>query len=386
MKTNTTATHRILSIDVLRGLIMIIMALDHVRDFFSNVHYDPLDLSQTSPQLFLTRFVTHYCAPTFVFLAGTSAFLYLSKGKTKKQASLFLLTRGLWLVFAELAIINLLWSFDIGYHFIGVQVIWAIGWSMIFLSAIIFLPLRVVGIIGLIIIFGHNLLDGIHAESFGKAKIFWAILHEQNFIQLTKDRFFGVMYPLIPWIGVMAAGYAFGSFFKMEWTQRKKWFSIIGVSCIVLFVVIRYATNYGDLRLWQHQTVCWKNVFAFINVTKYPPSLLYLLITLGPSILLLLLFEKMGNALTRFFAVYGRVPFFYYIMHLAVIHTAMYITTRIIHFDTSNFTVLNPDPYWGYSLKVVYLVWIAVVLSLYYPCRWFMRLKARRKDWWLSYL
>ncbi len=385
MQPTTLTKQRILSIDVLRGLIMIIMALDHTRDFFSNVYFDPLDLTKTSPQLFLTRWITHFCAPVFVFLAGTSAFLSFSSGKTKKEASLFLLTRGLWLIFAEIAIINLAWSFDPTYTFVGVQVIWAIGWSMVFLAGFIFLKPIYVGIIGLIMIFGHNALDGIKAESFGSYKILWMFLHEQNFINYANNtRFFGVMYPIIPWVGVMAAGFAFGTVFKMEAEKRKKWLLITAFSCIALFIIIRYTNMYGDMKTWQPQNSWWKNVLAFINCSKYPPSLLYLLMTLGPSMLFLLLFEKWNNGLTRIFAVYGRVPFFYYVLHVVLIHGGAVLLSLVLGITPSTF--FEPNAQWGYSLRYVYLAWIIFVVLLYWPCKWFMHVKARRKDWWLSYL
>ncbi len=376
-----TKTNRILSIDVLRGLIMVIMALDHVRDFYSNVQFNPLDLTQTSPQLFLTRWVTHFCAPIFVFLSGTSAFLSFAKGKTIKQQSLFLLTRGLWLIFIELTVINLLWSFDITYSFLGVQVIWAIGWSMIFLAALIFLKPTYIAAIGLLLIFGHNAFDSFHVE--GSSKLLWMLLHEQGFYPLTKNIGFFVMYPIIPWIGVMAVGYSFGTLFKLEAAQRIKWLLIIGIASIVLFIAIRYTNMYGDKSLWATQSNWWKNILSFINCTKYPPSLLYLLMTLGPAMFLLVLFEKMSNPATRFVAVYGRVPFFYYILHLLIIHGSAAILATIMGKTLGS--PLQP-PTWGFGLVGVYIAWAIIVATLYLPCKWFMHFKARRKDWWLSYL
>ena len=384
MQSTLTASKRIISIDVLRGLVMIIMALDHTRDFFTNVTYDPLDLTQTSPQLFLTRWITHYCAPIFVFLAGCSVFLSIRKGKTKNEAARFLLTRGLWLIIVELVIVNFAFSFDIGYHFLGVQVIWAIGWSMIFLAALIYIKPLYAGIIGLLIVFSHNLLDGIRAESFGNAKLLWMFLHEQGFISYAKDRGLGVLYPIIPWIGVMASGYAFGWFFTIEQERRRNYFLKIGWSCITLFIIVRYSNIYGDLRQWQHQDTWWKSVLSFINCQKYPPSLLYLLMTIGPGILLLNLFEKYSNRITQVFSVYGSVPFFYYILHFFIIHLSAVIVAKIIGVNGGN--LFNPDPAWGFGLPIVYLIWLLVVASLYYACKWFMGIKKRRNDWWLSYL
>lgn len=384
MQPTLANTKRINSIDVLRGLVMIVMALDHTRDFFTNAQFDPLDLTQTTPQLFLTRWITHYCAPIFVFLAGCSVFLYVQKGKTKKQAATFLLTRGIWLIFVELVIINFAFSFDFTYSFIGLQVIWAIGWSMIFLSALVYLKPIYAVVIGLLIVFLHNTLDNIHATSFGNAKFVWMFLHEQGFLEYSSKRFVGVLYPIIPWIGVIAVGYGFGWFFTIEKERRNRYFSIIGWCCIALFVVLRYSNLYGDLHIWQHQSIWWKDILAFIDCQKYPPSLLYLLMTIGPAILLLKAFEKYSNRLTSIFSVYGSVPFFYYILHFFIIHLAAVAVSALL--GISGGQLFNPNPNWGFGLPIVYLVWLLVVASLYYPCKWFMQVKRRRNDWWLSYL
>jgi len=303
---------------------------------------------------------------------------------TKKQASGFLIKRGLWLIFVEIAIINFAFSFDPSYHFIGLQVIWAIGCSMIFLAALIYLKPLHVGIIGLFIIFSHNILDGIQAGSFGKAKILWMILHEQNFIPYGEGRFFGVLYPIIPWIGVMATGYAFGWFFTIEKEKRTKWFLKIGWSCITLFILIRFSNIYGESRPWKLQDTWWKTILSFIDCRKYPPSLLYLLMTIGPSIILLNVFEQYKNKFTTILTVYGNVPFFYYVLHFFLIHLAAVLTSVIMGIKVG--TIFNPTPGWGFGLPIVYAVWLCIVAVLYLPCKWFMGVKQRRKDWWLSYL
>ena len=380
-----TSTARIKSIDILRGLVMIIMALDHTRDFYSNATIDALDIEKTTVLLFLTRWITHFCAPVFVFLAGTSAFLYLSKGKTKKQAATFLFTRGLWLIFIELTIINFAWSFDFSYSFIGVQVIWAIGWSMIFLSALVFLKPVYVGLIGILIITTHNAFDNLHAEDFGNYKLLWAFLHEQYFTPIGENKFLGIMYPIIPWIGVMAAGYWFGTLYKLDSIKRKRVLKTIGITCIILFFVIRYNNVYGDLNKWTHHNEWYKTVLSFINCSKYPPSLLYLLITLGISIFTLAYLEKSENKIFDKIKVYGKVPFFYYILHIIVIHASAIVVGMLMGTQASN-TFNNPDAHWGFGLRGVYLAWIIIVVALYFPCNWYMKLKARRKDWWLSYL
>jgi uncharacterized membrane protein len=384
MQPTTASTSRINSIDILRGLIMIIMALDHVRDFYSNVQFDPLDLTKTTIPLFFTRWITHYCAPIFVFLSGTSAFLSFSKGKTKKQVAQFLLTRGLWLIFIEVAVVDLLWSFDITYHMQAVQVIWAIGWSMVVLAGLVFLNPTTIAAIGLTMIFGHNLLDGISAESFGSFKWLWLILHEQGFYPYGNGRGLFVMYPLIPWVGVMATGFAFGFVFKKDAAYRKSFLLKVGFSAIALFILIRFANVYGNKTVWQEQDVWYKTILSFIDCTKYPPSLLYLLMTLGPGILLLAFFEKYNNRLTNIISVYGKVPFFYYIMHLLFIHGSSLLIAKLMHIDQGSFG--NANTAWGFGLSIVYLAWICIVIALYFPCNWFMKVKQRRKDWWLSYL
>lgn len=381
---------RIQSIDILRGFIMVIMALDHVRDFFSSLTYDPLDLTQTTPQMFLTRWITHFCAPIFVFLAGTSAFLSFGKHGSKKKASLFLLKRGLWIIFLELVIINLSWTFDVYYTVLLVQVFWAIGWSMLFLSLLVWLPVRLIAAIGLAMILFHNALDGIRPESFGSAGWLWMMLHAGGFVPFseTSGLFFG--YPLIPWVGVMAVGYAFGKIFKMESEVRRRLLLRIGLICVFLFIVLRFSNLYGNNGDWVTYEVWWKTVFSFVDCTKYPPSLLYLLMTIGPGIIALSFLENSSNKLSGFFMVYGKVPMFYYLLHVPIIHSLALLIAAMKGSDVSRFFhslfLAKPDPSWGFDLPVVYLVWALVVVLLYYPCRWFMRLKERRKDWWLSYL
>jgi len=379
---------RIHSIDILRGIVMIIMALDHVRDYMSNAQMDPLDLTKTSALLFLTRWITHFCAPTFIFLSGASAYLSLSKKKSTKEASHFLLSRGLWLIFLELTIISFGWQFDIGFHTIFAQVIWVIGWSMIILSALVYLKPAYVGAFGLILIFGHNAFDFIKADSLGHAKLLWMFLHETNFYQINHYESIFILYPLVPWVGVMAAGYAFGTLFKLEPAVRRSLFFKIGASCLLLFVILRYFNIYGDPFPWQPQAVWWKDILAFIKCQKYPPSLLYLLMTLGISITALALFENANNKLTRIFIVYGRVPLFYYVLHIYLAHSIEVVITLAKGLQAKQIQSIGPGSLGanGFSLFGVYLIWLGVVVALYFPCRWFMRLKQRRHDWWLSYL
>jgi uncharacterized membrane protein len=380
---------RVISIDILRGIVMVIMALDHTRDYFTDFFHNPTDLQHASTAMFLTRWITHFCAPVFVFLAGTSAFLSLSKGKSKKEAAVFLLTRGIWLIILELTIVRLGWQFNFDYSQVFVQVIWAIGWSMIFLAGLIFLPMPAILSVGLVMILGHNTLDSIRASSFGEHAMWWNIIHEFGFLQFDG---WGAMviYPLVPWIGVMATGYCFGSLFRQEKKTRNRNLLAIGFSAIGLFIVLRFTNTYGDPNPWSVQPAWWRTVLSFINCEKYPPSLLYLLMTIGPAITLMPLLEKAGNAIGRIFTVFGRVPMFYYIMHIYLLHSMAIIVAALkgipYRYFTDNDTLFAPKPGWGFSLGAVYAYWLLAVVLLYFPCRWFMRVKTSNKKWWLSYV
>ena len=389
MRTLNTAK-RIAAIDILRGIIMILMALDHVRDFFSNFkEYNALDLQHASAVMFLTRWITHFCAPVFIFLAGASAFLSLSRGKTKKEAFLFLISRGLWLIVLEFTIIRFGWQFNVDYSLVFVQVIWAIGWSMIVLSLLIAFPIPVIAVIALAIIFLHNTLDNIHSVAMGKAAPLWNILHEQGPIAFGDHGTLFVFYPLVPWIGVMAAGYCFGSLLLLPEDRRNKKMYLIGIACLVVFFILRATNMYGDPFPWEPQVTWGRTALAFLKVNKYPPSLLYLLLTIGSAIAAIPLLEKMNNGLGRFFTVYGRVPMFYYILHIYLIHSMALVIGLLLGFPsdifTSNGGIFNLNNGWGFSLPIVYLCWVCTVVLLYYPCLWFMQLKIRNKSWWLSY-
>jgi len=370
------AKKRIESIDVMRGIVMVVMALDHCRDFLTHLNYDPTDLSKASSILFLTRFVTHYCAATFVFLAGTSAYLSISRGKTKNEAAKFLLSRGLWLVFLELTIIRFGWIMDLDYHFIFLQVIWAIGISMIVLAALIYLPLSAIAAVGFILIFGHDLFDNISTATFSLAsKDIWDILHVGGMVSFGNINVL-FFYPLIPWIGVMALGYCFGTLFKMDDPKRRKLLVTFGIGAIALFIAIRSFNFYGDPSNWTNQYSWYRDVLSFIDVSKYPPSLDYLLITLGPVMLILAALENVHNRITSIFLVYGRVPLFYYILHLYLARLLCFLT----------FVVMGKKHGYSFPLDTVYIIWLLVVFILYFPCRWFMKYKQTHKQWWLSYL
>jgi uncharacterized membrane protein len=376
---------RLDSVDILRGLVMVIMALDHTRDFFSNYSGDPSDLSKVSAGIFLTRWITHFCAPVFVFLAGAGAFL---SNKPKPELARFLITRGLWLVFLELTVVRASLCFNLNYQFNFGQVIWVLGWSMIGLAGLIRLPAAVVGGMGVAVIALHNLLDPIRSQSWGSWSWFWIFLHEPNFVKFDSGAVFFIAYSFLPWMGVMAAGYGFGALLRRD--DRVQLLTRIGLGATALFVAVRAVNIYGDPTPWSQKQNLLFTFFSFLNCQKYPPSLLYLLMTLGPAILLLAAIDKFhGGPLLP----YGRVPMFYYLIHFPLIHLCAVIAAWFQwgRFDfLLNFPLaVPPDLFpagYGYNLFTVYLIWIAIVSSLYLPCRWFGDLKRRRNDWWLSYL
>jgi uncharacterized membrane protein len=384
---------RIESIDLLRGVVIIIMALDHVRDYFhaGQFLFSPTDITQTSPALFFTRWITHFCAPAFMFLAGTSAF-FVGQRKSKKELALFLFTRGLWLMFLEVTVVNFAWFFNPEFPFFRLSVIWALGVSMIALSVLIHLPKRLILAIGLIILFGHNLLDNIHVEGNSFKAFLWAEIHEQKHFTFL-GRIVRTGYPVLAWIGIMALGYCFGGLYKKEVTpeKRKKTLWIIGISAILLFIIIRAINVYGDMSPRSVYDNPVTTFISFLNVTKYPPSLLYTLMTLGPAMIFLAVAEKplgkIGNAITHF----GRVPMVFYILHIYLIHALAMLA--ILFSDKSwkdMIMVGNENPQlkgYGFSLWVVYLVWAAVVIALYPLCKRYDKYKTRHKEkWWLSYL
>jgi len=381
---------RLDSIDLLRGLVMVVMALDHVRDYFTNVRFDPLDLAQTTAALAFTRLITHFCAPVFVFLAGTGAYLSLSRGKSRSVLARFLFTRGLWLIVLELTVVRLGWEFNFNYSLAVVQVIWAIGCSMVALAALVYLPPRVAGALGVAMIAMHNLTDTLDPGQLGLFGWPWQVLHVGGVIPYAPGHIFLVAYPLIPWVGVMAAGFAFGEMFTLSPERRRRLLYAIGGGMILLFVVLRGVNLYGDPTPWRAQGTTVLSVVSFLNCQKYPPSLLYLLMTLGPAIALLPVLEKWKGKTAGFFLVYGRVPMFYYILHLFLFHALALGTAAVMGFDTS---FLFADPFsnrwpaaWGFGLPAVYAFWALTVLLLYPLCRWFAGVKRRRRDAWLSYL
>ncbi len=382
-------THRLDSIDLVRGLIMVFMALDHVR---GHIHrgafaYDPTDLSQASAALFLTRWITHFCAPVFVFLAGTAAFLRDIRAHSRGDLSLYLLTRGLWLVLLELTVINWEWQMGIGFRFVIGQVIWALGWSMVAMAVLVRLPLTAIALVGGMMIVGHNLFDGIRPETLGAFAPLWRILHIQGPIVYAPGRTFLVMYPLVPWIGVMAVGYVFGVLYTRPAEERRGAILTLGALLTGAFVLLRGLNVYGDPGPWSVQRDDLFTVLSFLNCQKYPPSLLFLLMTLGPSLLLLGWLERGVPALARPLVVFGRVPLFYYIVHLLVIDV-LTVAFAIGRYGkrTADVFAQGPPPDFGHGLLVVYAVWIGLVVALYPLCRWYAGVKARSRSRLLSYL
>lgn len=384
---------RLDSIDILRGLVIVIMALDHVREFLSIVK--GIDTSTMTPAYFFTRWITHFCAPVFVFLAGTSAYLSMVVGRrTVQQLSRFLVTRGLWLVLMEWTVIGFGFFFNLSYYvYFGwiMQVIWALGVSMIVLAGLVRLPIWVSVAVGAAMVAGHNLLDGVTPESFGAWAPLWNVLHVPSPVMIGRVKVF-VLYPLIPWIGVMALGYAFGALLSRSLArpaeERQRMLLLIGLAVTAAFVIVRALNVYGDPKPWTPRGDLLGTIVSFLDATKYPPSLVYLLMTLGPSIALLAWMEHWRGAAVHMLATFGRVPFFFYIVHIYVIHAATVAAGWLQGFPVPaffDFCLFLPKEF-GFSLPVVYLLWAGLVLLLYPLCRWFASVKANHRHPLLSYL
>jgi uncharacterized membrane protein len=392
----TAAKGRVQSIDILRGIVMIIMALDHVRDYFHNdaMLHDPLNLATTTPILYFTRWITHFCAPVFVFLAGTSAYLS-GRRRTKAQLSSFLIKRGFWLIFIELVVINLALTFDPLFSNVILQVIWAIGVSMVLLGLAVRLPYQVILAIGLLIVLGHNLLDYPENARNHNVNLFWDLVHDGRFdlYRWTPNHVLTIAYAFLPWTGIMLMGYCTGRLFEptINPLKRRKILITAGIGLIVLFILLRWINAYGNPTPWVPQNTFLGNFLSFMNVNKYPPSLMYACITLGPALVLLALIEHVQNGFTRFVLVFGRVPFFYYVIHFYVIHLLTVVFFYLEGYGSKD--IVSPQtPFlfrplnFGYDLWVVYLVWIGLILLLYPICKWYNRYKSTHQQWWLSYL
>jgi uncharacterized membrane protein len=385
---NARSRARIEAVDVVRGVIMIIMALDHTRDFFGIPGQNPTDLTKASAALFLTRWITHFCAPVFFLLTGTGAYLSLRR-KSTGELSLFLFTRGLWLIFLELVVIRCFaYQFNVDYRVTMLLVIWTLGWSMIALSALLHLPVIAVTAFGALLIAGHNLLDSVKWTS-----PLWSILHSPGFVVNTPSHVVFAGYPLIPWIGVTAVGYGLGQVYAWDAERRRAFLFRLGLALTLAFLVVRAINVYGDPSRWIPLTTTVFTALSFLNVTKYPPSLLFLLMTLGPALIFLWAVDRGTSRLLGPALVIGKVPLFYYVLHFFLIHLLAVITCYA-RYGSAHWMFESPDlghypfsapPGWGYSLPVVYLVWALVVIAMYPLCRWFAGIKQRRGNVWLSY-
>lgn len=387
MAPEVTGRGRLASVDLLRGVVMVVMALDHTRDFFTSARFEPTDLAKTTPAYFFTRFVTHFCAPVFVLLAGASASLAASRGKPKAELSRFLLARGLFLVLLELTIVRVAWFFDFDFHVLLGQVIWAIGWSMIVLGVLVHLPRGAIGAFGLGMVAIHNAFDRVRPEQLGALGWLWKVLHvpkpiDTGSVQLVP------YYPLVPWIGVMAAGYAMGPVLALDDAAgRRRWLRIAGVALTAGFVVLRLSNLYGNPEPWSRQKDGVFTFMSFLNCEKYPPSLLFLAMTLGPAMLALAALDGRDPWLLRPFVTFGRVPLFYYVIHLYLLHAAA-LAFAYTRYGPAirNMSQNNLPPGYGYPLPVVYAIWAGAVALLYPACAWYARVKQRTASPMLSYL
>lgn len=378
-------------VDLLRGIVMVLMALDHTRDFFTGLQFAPEDLSRTSAPLFFTRFVTHFCAPVFFLLAGTGAYLSLSRGKSVAQVSTFFATRGLWLIFLDLTVMAVAWTFVYPFWFSGV--LWSIGWAMIAMALLVWLPLPAIAAVGAGMILTHNLLDGITPRSFDNFTLarLWVVLHGHGLVPIGSQSEFFILFPLIPWVGVMAVGYALGALLRRpDW--RKLVFGI-GAMLTAAFLLSRFFHLYGSAHGgWKVQASPVLNLVAFFDTSKYPPSLQFLLMTLGPALMALPWLDRVNaeRGLARVLQVFGRVPLFYYVLHLFLIHTLAILVANAVHQPSDWLRggpmMLFPPEHYGHGLPFIYAMWATVVVLLYLPCKWFMEYKRRHSDWWLSYL
>jgi uncharacterized membrane protein len=368
---------------------MIIMALDHTRDFFGRPGQNPTDLATATTALFLARWITHFCAPVFFLLTGTGAYLSLRR-RSPGELSRFLLTRGLWLLLLEIVVLRCFaYQFNVDYRVTMLVVLWALGWAMITLSALVHLPPSVITALGVLMIASHNLLDSVRSAS-----PLWRILHSPGFVLNNPDCVVFVAYPLIPWVGVTAVGYGIGQIYGWSADRRRRFLLRLGLALSLAFLAVRGFNVYGDPAPWTAQNSATRTVLSFLNTTKYPPSLLFLLMTLGPTMIFLWSVDHGSPRLLRPALIIGRVPLFYFILHFSLIH-ALAVAVCIVRYGSGHWMFESPDlanypftapPDWGYSLPLVCLVWVFVVVAMFPLCRWYAELKQGRREAWLSYL
>jgi uncharacterized membrane protein len=387
---------RIQSVDALRGLVMIIMALDHVRDFFHTgaMSFQPDDLTRTTVALFFTRWITHLCAPVFAFTAGVGAFLWLNQGRSREQLSRFLWTRGLWLVLLDLIVVRFGMFFSLTSGPVILSVLWVLGWSMVLLGFLARLPLRVIAASSISVIVLHNLADPISAATFGSGAWIWNILHQPALL-LWKGVPIIAAYSVVPWFAVMAAGYSFGPILLMNSPARRKWLLRLGIGLTFGFVLLRFLNVYGDPQPWSSQASPAFTILSFLRCSKYPPSLNFLLMTLGPAMLIWSWLDRLVLSRNNPLVVFGRVPLFYFIVHLYVMHALSYVFALARYGNVSFLSHPTPSmggstdlypPGYGYDLPAVYGVWVLVVVLMYPACLYLSRLKEHRRDRWLSYI
>jgi len=396
---NSPPTGRIQSVDALRGAIMMLMAIDHIRDYVarSAQQFLPTDLTRTTPAIFVTRWITHFCAPVFMLTAGLGAYFWMTRGHhSKAELSRLLISRGIWLIVLEVTILRLVFFSQMSFtaNPVILVILWAIGISMIALAGLIYLPMRVMAVVSIAIIALHNLLDHVSAQRFGRAAWIWDILHQQNVFAFHGINFV-TAYPVLPWIAVIAGGYCLGTVFEWDAHRRRSFLVRMGLALAAAFVVVRVINVYGDPLRWSQQASPVFTVLSFLNVTKYPPSLDFLLMTLGPAMVVMAWLESFHFHFTNPLIVFGRVPFFYYGAHLLLAHLIA-IGMNFVRYGAKWFLLIAPPSMgspselfpvdYGFPLWTVYAVWIVLLLLLYPACLWFARRKQRRDDWWLTYL
>ena len=391
---------RVTVVDVLRGLVMVLMPLDHTREFFTSYAGNPLDPQHTVFLLYLTRWITHLCAPVFVFLAGTSIFLQ-QRRKSRSQLTQHLLARGLWLIIVELTLVHLVFNFHWQWDRQILEVIWAIGASMMIMALLIHLRMSWILVIGACLVGGHNLLDSVTVATFGRLGWLWQLLHVPGLIsgKSMTPPIILVAYPLLPWVGVMALGYAFGSVITQESNKRRRWDLRAGLTMLVAFALLRWSNLYGDPLPWSSQPTAWRTGLSFMNVQKYPPSLLFLLITLGIAAVIACGIEYAEQRdewrkVRSVLQVYGRVPFFYFLLHIALIHLLALVVSAargenwrwwVTEFPQGGVLTGHPPGY-GYGLAIVWCIWIFVLVVCYPACKWYAGVKKRSRNPLLSYL
>ena len=392
------AVSRIESIDLLRGAVMILMALDHVRDYlhFDSLIFSPTDLALTTPALFATRLITHLCAPVFILMAGTSAH-FVARRRTIGAASSFLITRGAWLVLLQLTVIRFAWNFDPAFHYNSSNIISTIGFSMMCLALLIHLRPRTILAVGLALVIGHNALDGVSFPDGSAAEVLWSFLHARKLYALPGGRYFLFLYPLVPWVGVMALGFCLGRIYDADWSpqRRRRALLRLGVLSLQAFVLLRWANLYGDPSPWVRQARPAATIMSFLNVEKYPPSLLYLCLTLGVALLLLGLLEGRSLAAWRPIVVFGKVPLFYYVVHLFAIHAAALLAAVSAGYSWRTMVFLGSQTQaspalkgrFGFTLAQTWGIWAGIVVLLYPLCARWNAFKARHAGkWWVSYV